>query len=215
MRKLLPVFLVALLISACITPDQSRSLPFTSPLPPLAAIEPSFPHTESYLPLIVAGSDQESAEMVRLLVGPGQQRSVFVGNDILARCACLKAQDMAERNYIGHTDPDGWGPNHRVRECGYNLTSAYPDGASNQIESLAAGYANVSSAWAALMASTRHRVHLLGEEAFFAEQNEYGVCYHYNPAAPYRWYYVYFTGLQGDSVVSSSAIPELYSIVWQ
>lgn len=33
-------------------------------------------------------------------------------NDTLARVAEAKARDMAERNYFGHTSPDGYGMNY-------------------------------------------------------------------------------------------------------
>jgi uncharacterized protein YkwD len=42
-------------------------------------------------------------------------------NPILASVAQEKAIDMANRNYFGHTDPDGYGMNYFINKAGYTL----------------------------------------------------------------------------------------------
>lgn len=62
-------------------------------------------------------------------------------NSILAKVAQQKAEDMVERGYFSHTDPDGYGINYYINAAGYTLNSSwYSNISSNYFESIAAGF---------------------------------------------------------------------------
>lgn len=151
-----------------------------------------------YLPTIVkteapsyALLPQESAVQSLFLTAEGQKHTTLKLNPLLSAQARQKAQDMANRGYFGHVDPDGRGPNVWVRDAGYVLPSYYStarDG--NNIESIGAGYAGAEQAWNAWMGSSGHRMHLLGDHQFYQEQIEYGIGYAYKANSPYGHYWV-------------------------
>jgi uncharacterized protein YkwD len=129
---------------------------------------------------------------------PEQQRPSLTCHPILAQVARERAQDMADRGYFSHTNPDGYGPNYLVQQAGYILPAYYdqsPDG--NNIESIAGGYPTAEAAWAGWMGSEGHRTHLLGLDPFWAEQIEYGIGYVYEPGSDYGHYWVVITAKQG------------------
>lgn len=130
---------------------------------------------------------------------PGQGREFMVCNPILAEQARAKAVDMGTRNYFGHTNPEGVGANKLVRDAGYPLPGYYgSDPDSNNIESLAAGYATAEEAWAGWLSSVGHRVHVLGENDFYAQQVEIGVGYAYVEDSTYKHYWVFFSAYNGN-----------------
>src|SRR5262249_60715452 len=89
--------------------------------------------------------------------------------------ARAKAEDMAARNYSGHTNPDGFGPNYLVRQAGYVLPSYYGTGAAdNQIEMNMNGSPTPEITFQVWMNSPDHRRQLLGEGAY-ATQTNYGI----------------------------------------
>jgi uncharacterized protein YkwD len=123
-----------------------------------------------------------------------QGRTTMSCNLTLSQVARERAEDMAARSYFGHTNPDGDGPNRLVQEAGYVLPAFYSQGdAGNNIESIVAGYSNLSDAFDAWMDSSGHRAHLLGESSFYANQIEFGVGYAFDPDSPYRHYYVFLS----------------------
>jgi uncharacterized protein YkwD len=131
-----------------------------------------------------------------MMSDPGQQRPSLTCDPVLAEVARARAQDMVDRHYFGHTNPDGYGPNYLVTQAGYVLPGYYstaPDG--NNIESIAAGYRSAGAAWEGWMGSPAHRTHLLGEIDFFAEQIEYGVGY--VRGGDYGHYWVVITAKPG------------------
>lgn len=152
-----------------------------------------------YLPIIsraptclLNAQEQQIAEYMR--THPEQQRASLTCDPILAQVARARAQDMADRAYFGHTNPDGFGPNYLVRQAGYPLPGWYgnaPD--SNNIESIAAGKATAADTWNQWMGSAGHRTHLLGQHPFWAEQIEYGIGYVAKPGSPYTHYWVAIT----------------------
>jgi uncharacterized protein YkwD len=167
---------------------------------------------KDYLPLVFFETFEEQV-FANLLTGSEQTRLTLTLNPLLSACARNKARLMAEKNWFGHTDPAGWGPNHYARECGYPLTLHYPDNDSNQIESIAGGYATAQDAWSAFMQSKPHRTHLLGLHPFFHEQTEYGIGYWYDPNSIYRHYYVIWITLPvGVGGADVHNIQELHSI---
>lgn len=89
-------------------------------------------------------------------------------NDTLAKAAEAKASDMADRNYYGHVDPDGFGMNHFIHKGGYKLNSNWiKDKSENYFESIAAGAASGEQVIRTFIIdkgvpSLGHRNHLLG-----------------------------------------------------
>jgi len=133
-----------------------------------------------------------------LRTDPRQQRADPRCNAILAAVARARAQDMVARDYFGHTNPDGYGPNYLVRQAGYVLPSFYSTALdANNIESIAAGtwFDDAQVTWDQWLLSAPHRRHLLGEIEFYAAQYEYGVGY--AQGGYYGHYWVVITAWPG------------------
>ena len=104
-------------------------------------------------------------------------------NDILAKVARERAEDMVSRNYFGHTDPDGYGTNIKIQNAGYTLDASwYSDKSKNYFESLAAGHAEGKATVIQLIydggagnSSAGHRKHLLGIDDFWANCYDVGI----------------------------------------
>lgn len=130
---------------------------------------------------------------------PGQRRVSLKYNETLARVARERAQDMARRGYFSHTNPDGAGANYLVRQAGYSLPDSYgKKKSSNNIESIASGNKTPADAWAAWMASSAHKKHLLGLSKDYAEQTDYGIGYVYVPDSQWKHYWVVITAKHGE-----------------
>ncbi|MFN8445933.1 MAG: CAP domain-containing protein [Caldilineaceae bacterium] len=157
-----------------------------------------------YLPMITAvdlvytpnEEEQRIAELMK--TAPGQQRSELHYNEILSKVARQRAQDMAQRCYVAHVNPDGVGPNFLVSQAGYLLPSFYPQvNNANNIESIGAGQTTPEQAWEAWLNSPHHRTHVLGTDPFFAAQTDYGIGYAYKADSPYIYYWVIMTAQPG------------------
>jgi uncharacterized protein YkwD len=152
-----------------------------------------------YLPFILKPalcqlSSEETAVAELAINDPNQQRTEMNCNPILAQVARAKAMDLATRNYFDHTDPDGFGPNYYVRQAGYQLPGFYGSANdSNNIESIGAGYTTAESAWNGWLTSSGHRMHVLGEAAFWREQTNYGIGHYYDPNSGYGHYWVFLS----------------------
>ena len=117
-------------------------------------------------------------------------------NDRLMRSASVRSDEMAEHDYFGHQSPvTGDWPNKVARDQGYALPSGWSDD-TNYIESIAAGdwYDQAAAPFNALIVdqglpTAAHRRHLLGVDAFYAENREIGVGYATNPASTYSRYW--------------------------
>jgi uncharacterized protein YkwD len=112
----------------------------------------------------------------------------------LIQAAVGHSQDMNDRNYFGHTTPDGMDPGARIAAAGF--------AASSYGESIAAGYATPDSALSALIidsgvANLGHRRHLLAIDAMFRDQNAVGIGIVQNGSGTYQNYYTIDTAL-GD-----------------
>ncbi|MCX6044121.1 MAG: CAP domain-containing protein [Chloroflexi bacterium] len=107
---------------------------------------------------------------------PEQHRQNPTRQDILSHVARARAEDMAERNYFSHTDPDGHEANFLVEQADYQLPDYYPNNGNN-IESIGLNFTTAAAAWQAWKDSPGHRVHVLGEDPFYAEQTDYGFGY--------------------------------------
>lgn len=137
---------------------------------------------------------EEAAVAEFMLTEPGQKRDNPVCNAILSQVARARAQDMALRGYLSHTNPDGDGPNLLAREAGYQLPDWYASKQdSNNIESIAGGYSTPEDLWEGWINSHKHRVHVLGTESFYGDQDAYGVGYYFNPDSPMGHYWVFIS----------------------
>jgi len=156
-----------------------------------AVVEPPKP-----IPCQLNQKEQEFGEL--LVNDPNQERPSLTCHGILARAARERAEDMAQRDYFGHVNPDGYGPNYLVIKAGYILPEWYDKSIDvNNIESIAAGWDTASATWLDLVASESHRTHLLGDNSFYAAQVEFGIGYAYNPDSEYEFYWVVITAEPG------------------
>lgn len=142
-------------------------------------------------------ADPEVASFVRIFTtAPEQQRNkaVLRCDPLLMNAAKARAEDMANRRYFNHTDPDGNGPNHYARQAGYNLPyGTAADKSGNQIESISAGAMTGERTWQSWMDSPNHKIHLTGADAFFREQVDYGIWRANVPGSPYTFYWVFLS----------------------
>lgn len=153
--------------------------------------DPTLP-VEPPLPPVEPTGAAEVALIDLLISSLHQQRIVLNRNEILMRVAEDRADDMAERNYFDHVNPDGVAANYLVRKAGYKLPDFYGKGPKdNNIECIGAGYPTALAVWTVLTEhSPGHRVALLGENSFYRDQNEYGVGYCHKPGSVYEHYWV-------------------------
>lgn len=153
----------------------------------------------TFIPLVLAPAvcqlnEQEQAVAELLATDPGQQRPYVACDPILAKVARERAQDMIDRNYFGHVNPDGQGANYLVEAEGYLLPTWYNHSPSgNNIESIAAGQVDAAETWAAWRASSLHRKHILGDPPTFITQTNYGIGYAYSATSTYKHYWVIIT----------------------
>lgn len=135
-------------------------------------------------------NEQEQKLARRIQAVPGQRRATFTCNPILASVAKAHAIDMATRRYFSSTNPEGVGPNSRVRQAGYGLPDYYSSSPTgNNIESIAAGYPSAEGVWEALASNSQ----ILGSEEFWAAQTEFGIAYYHDPTSPFVDYWVIVT----------------------
>lgn len=137
---------------------------------------------------------QEQAIANYMINDPNQGRPNLVLDPIIEGVARARAQDMAQRNYFGHVNPDGVAANYLLTQAGYQLPSWWgADPTANYVESIAAGTSSASATWQAWMNSPPHKVDLLGQNSFFAGETHYGVGYYYDPNSTYQYYWVVIT----------------------
>jgi len=147
------------------------------------------------LPASAITPNANETELANLIAtNAGQQRAVMTYHPILNMVARFHARDMATRSYFGHTDPDGYGSNYRVRLAELELPGYYGQNkADNNIESIAAGYSTPLETFNQWMGSPSHKQHVLGEIAFFQDQTYYGVGYYYDAGSLYGDYWVFIS----------------------
>ncbi|MFN2203984.1 MAG: CAP domain-containing protein [Caldilineaceae bacterium] len=162
-------------------------------------------HRAALLPLIRSSPKFDAATMCALNVQEGllleymrrdeqQQRGRLHCNPILSQVARAHAQDMAQRRYFDHVNPDGSGPNFLVTQAGYKLPDWYPEARdANNLESIGAHFATAEKVWTAWTNSPGHRLHVLGLDSFWAEHTEIGVGYYFDENSEYGAYWVLIT----------------------
>lgn len=128
-----------------------------------------------------------------------EPRPALIWNEQLAAAAKRKAQDMANRDYFDHVDPDGLGMNHHINKAGYTLIDSFlKEPSSNFFESLSAGTDTPRSAIINLIsdgnepihANAGHRLHLLGMKDFWKNCQDIGIGWVTSPSSRYRTYCV-------------------------
>lgn len=133
--------------------------------------------------------EQEIEQLLR--TDPGQKRTHLELSVALSQAARRRAQDMADRAYFHHTNPDGFGPNCIVLQQEFTLPDDYDvSNTANNVETITGGYSVMADAWAGLTNSTSHANHLLGEGQFYGAQTFYGIGYVNVPGSQYGHYLV-------------------------
>lgn len=143
---------------------------------------------------------EETAILNAMRSDSRQKRAQFSCSPALRQAAYFHAQDMISRNYFGHITPppNSIGPNQMARNAGYVLPTFYGTSeTANYIESIAGGYATPASVWSGWMASPAHQTHLLGLDAFYAQQIDFGIAHVYNSNSVYGHYWIVMTALAG------------------
>ncbi len=130
-----------------------------------------------------------------------ESRPALTWNEALAKAAARKAQDMADRNYFGHVDPDGYGMNYFIDKAGYELRDSWlSEKSANNFESIAAGTYTDNAKDAIKMLlndggasndspNAGHRHHLLGMKDFWANCYDIGIGHGYSESSQYKNYW--------------------------
>jgi uncharacterized protein YkwD len=107
-----------------------------------------------YLPVVIGGASPEeellaaiNAERARHGLGP------LVARPILMQVAEAHSQDMAARDYFGHTSPEGVAPCQRMTAAGYQWWACG--------ENIGAGYPSAQLVLMAWLNSSGHRANIL------------------------------------------------------
>lgn len=115
----------------------------------------------------------------------------------LAAAAQKKAQDMANRNYFDHVNPEGYGMNYFISQFGYTLNTSWLDNKSNNyFESISAGASSPKNAIINLISDggepnhlkAGHRLHLLAIKEFYKPCYDIGIGWGYNENSTYKYY---------------------------
>lgn len=122
------------------------------------------------------------------------RRETLKWNSTLAKVAESKALDMAKRNYLSHTTPEGLGINHLINEAGYKLPERMlKEKNANSFESISGGRNTGKEVIQGLIVdqstpSLGHRKHLLGMTEFFAGCTDIGIGFARTTSARHKTY---------------------------
>ncbi len=117
-----------------------------------------------------------------------QARQPLALHPSLVNSAQFHSTEMATHDYFDHqSHVTGQFPNANARSHGYDLVSWW-DSDKNYIESIAGGYPTAAAALKGLIESPGHRTHLLGIDAFYADNVDGAVGYALDSSSTY-WYY--------------------------
>ena len=138
------------------------------------------------------GTSEKAQQLAKLIINDDEQlRPSIRCNKLLSEIALVKAKKMLEFGLVIHNL--GGSPNSLLRESNYKLPDYYGENInSNQVEAIAGGYTSAEEVWSAFKASNAHRVHLLGEHSFYAEQDELGVAIIEEWSSPHVEYWVVY-----------------------
>lgn len=130
-------------------------------------------------------------------LGYVEPRPALHWNEALIKAAQAKAEDMANRNYFAHVDPDGNGMNIKIHLAGYELPENwYEPCTENFFESIGCGtFINTGESVINMLIvdkgtpSLGHRNHLLGIDPFWANCYDIGIGHAQNPNSEYVHYW--------------------------
>ena len=144
--RIVAVVLVSFLPIACVgdTAPTAPAPPGSSPPPPSPAPGPTDAETVSFVQLMNAH---------RVSIG----LSVLAWDPNVAAVATAHSQDMEDRDFFSHTNPDGESPGDRLTEAGVTYRAWG--------ENIAWGYATGSAVLSAWLASEGHRANI--ENSYF------------------------------------------------
>ncbi len=135
------------------------------------------------------GNHPKAQQLAQLIQQHKQQnRSQITCNQKLTEIAAEKAIDLSQMKDIWHI-VNGQTPNGLLKSKGYPLSQRYP-AFGNQVEAIAGGEGDPQVMFKDFMASKPHRVLLMANHDFFAEQDEIGVAYFYDKNTVYEHYWV-------------------------
>lgn len=111
-------FIFAITITGAFASALSCSSPPTDTPPPLSASAPPVPAQKQRVRIAVSALEKQLHDRInkeRLKHGLPTMR----WDDALRRIAARHSKDMANKQYFGHTSPDGRGYSHRYLQDGY------------------------------------------------------------------------------------------------
>lgn len=152
------------------TDEPSRSEPSRTPRPTATATEPrpTSPATTSTTPPQPqpGGASPEETEVLRLTNAERAKHGCgpLTADPNLLESAGGHAEDMVDRHFFDHTNPDGEDPFERMRAAGFH--------GSSMAENIAMGYTSPKAAVAGWMDSSGHRQNILN-----CDYNRLGVGY--------------------------------------
>lgn len=147
-RRLRGLTLAALLVVLASPLACSKNGTPTGPSPVTTSPAPPAPAPST------GPTDTEVQALVDLVNNHRRSRGLpeFVWDDRVAAVALAHSQDMVDRNFYGHVNPDGEGPNDRLREAGIEYAW--------WAENYCYGFSTASAAFTWWMNSPPHRANL-------------------------------------------------------
>ena len=182
MRKKLSLLLFTILLTPCLVWLRAQS--------------PELMEALNYLNSVRANPGKFSNE-IGVNLSDIKPMHALKWNSSLAAAASFKAQDMANRNYFGHVNPEGYGMNFYINKYGYSLVPSWFEQKSNNFfESISAGAESPKEAIINLIddggetvhLNAGHRVHLLGINDFYQPCYDIGIGWAYNANSTYKYY---------------------------
>ncbi len=130
-------------------------------------VEPSYNETIGGDPAYVKKDIDFSKNLFEAINAERAKNSLtsLIYDDALSSIALSHSEDMAARDYIDHTSPDGVGPFDRIDNAGINYVSA--------AENIASGFATSEKVLQSWLNSPKHSENILN-----AEFTKIGVGYH-------------------------------------
>ena len=167
--KVLPVALLVLLFVALAPPAQAAEPGHTVFMPVILGSPDGSTGGSTGQPALTEDQLEltaEESELINLI--NAERASHGLGpvrmSNVLMQVARAHSQDMIDRDFFDHVNPDGWGPRDRLDNAGYNWMTYG--------ENIGAGYSSaelMSNGW---MNSSGHRANMLNTEV-----TEIGVAY--------------------------------------
>ncbi len=110
---------------------------------------------KTYLPLILRSWPPFEEQLINLINAERSSRGLATlsRSDLLMQVAEAHSQDMVDRNFFDHTNPDGLGPGERLTNAGYNWITWG--------ETIGGGYTTPEAMFNGWMNSDPHRAILL------------------------------------------------------